>query len=495
MKTQNLLELKMTPSILDKNAEELGTKVLVGFEFEMFAHPDSKMWRGSVPDNVKTFRVEDIENVSELIFNFNIGYNLYNRSIGSKFDRWYELEAHDWAVDNSTSDDPDSYNIAYHKWILENDKDSMWLKWVKYEYDSVKSLIKTLDLEPNYGWKIPFEEFYLEKTDKPKPDRMKIYSLVKTSLENEFNVNVNVSPEHNIEKKEIYSWYVEPDASIIENLDDGSCDIEVVTHPAFLKNGLIWMDKMLKWMKRNEMSTGNDTGLHINLSIDSMEKFDALKFILFMGEKYLLQVWERSDSFFTKSHINALIKKMGSMDNIHDNLVNAIVSGKFVNTEFDSIIQEINTMLKDEKYMSINLKKLKQGYIEVRIPGGDYKEKFNLISASIKRLAYCLNIATDSNIFRDEYARKVSKLLSSISSDVQKNASVNIPNKLIPLWKRATPQLRSYIVDFFNNPTKANAENIFANINDKRYSDLPTESEAYLKYLSRKFELKTYKNI
>ena len=42
---------------------------------------------------------------------------------------------------------------------------------VKYEFDSVKSLIKTLDLEPNHGWKIPFEEFYLERTDKPKPDK------------------------------------------------------------------------------------------------------------------------------------------------------------------------------------------------------------------------------------------------------------------------------------------------------------------------------------
>lgn len=161
----------------------------------------------------------------------------------------------------------------------------------------------------------------------------------------------------------------------------------------------------------SEMETNDSTGLHVNIGTFSKEEvaqLDVLKFSLLIGEDHVLSMFDRGGNDYTEPHIEHVLqylKRSGNVD-IKD---------------YNYAIETINKWIirQGAKYRFANVSKLRDGYIEIRAPGGeDYHRKFNEVSESINRVMKFLEIAMDPTAYRKEYLSKLYKLLGDKVSGI-----------------------------------------------------------------------------
>lgn len=229
---------------------------------------------------------------------------------------------------------------------------------------------------------------------------------VADDFSNSIGKPVNASRSYHGARREAGHYVVEPDGSL-EGDNPGDGGLEFVSPPMPIDEMLSDLNKVKTWAKREGCYTNDSTGLHINISVPdySLEKLDYVKLALLMGDEYVLDLFGRSGNTYAKAatdKIRTALKKnpdlapamMDKMrDHMEDLATKAIHSGT------------------TEKYTSINTK---TGYIEFRSPGGDWLDaNFDKIENTLLRFTVALSAAIDPQAYRQEYLKKLYKLLES----------------------------------------------------------------------------------
>lgn len=167
----------------------------------------------------------------------------------------------------------------------------------------------------------------------------------------------------------------------------------------------------------DDFGTNESTGLHIN--IGNIGNIDFLKFILFIGEKYVTDIFNRFNNQYAISTLKAIKEYLSDRE------------PQETSKSYKMLISELNDFINDNlpRQSFLNLNKLQShGYIEIRGFGGkNYENKKQEITNLIKRILYVLSIAENPNAHRNEYLKKISKFLKNEGNDKLVNNVKQVP--------------------------------------------------------------------
>ena len=220
---------------------------------------------------------------------------------------------------------------------------------------------------------------------------------------------VNSSTSYHGARREEGTYVVEPDGSLSGD-NSGDAGLEFVSPPLPLAELLSDLKKVKKWADSEGCYTGasNGTGLHINVSVPNLAKnldnLDYVKLALLLGDEHVLKEFERLGNTYCKSGL--AIVKQNIKQKPED--AKALLDQMKSNLE-DLASKSIHSGITN-KFTSINTK---DGYIEFRSPGGDWlNEKFDKIEPTLLRFVVALDAATKPDLYRQEYLKKLYKVLA-----------------------------------------------------------------------------------
>ena len=211
-------------------------------------------------------------------------------------------------------------------------------------------------------------------------------------------------------------FIIEPDGSI--DADQGDAGLEFISPAMPLKDGLAMLKKVKQWAKGAGCYTNKSTGLHMNISVPNMtiDNLDYVKLALFLGDEYVLKEFGRAYNNYAKSAM-AIVREKISI-----NPENATALLAKMKEHLGAAASKLVHSGVTQKYTSINTK---GNYVEFRGPGGNYLDEDlpKLLNTAL-RLAQSLRIATDESAYKQEYAKKLYKLISPEGEWTDPNNSV-----------------------------------------------------------------------
>jgi len=244
-------------------------------------------------------------------------------------------------------------------------------------------------------------------------------------------------------------WTILPDLSVLSTLGG----IEFVSPVMTPEQTLKATDEMFKYIRKvgntqshhteDQDGKGGDKrnaqcGLHINISTtpERMKEFDPVKFIIYSNEGQFNSeklFGDRKDADYIGSVLSDLRKhykrKVGMLSGGDDQAyVNTLIKNKMFHGV--KYLQSLTRFIND-KYSNVNLqnysfdnaskRRSKSERIEVRYFGGqDYEKKFETFRRVLGELLYALEVATDPELNKNDYQKKLYKLLSSGADDKPK---------------------------------------------------------------------------
>jgi hypothetical protein len=148
----------------------------------------------------------------------------------------------------------------------------------------------------------------------------------------------------------------------------------------------------------------------------TIDNLDYVKLALFLGDEYVLQEFGRQYNSYAKSAMKIVKEK------IQANPENATALLAKMKEHLGAAASKLVHSGVTQKYTSINTK---GNYVEFRGPGGDYLDEGipKLLNTAL-RAAQALRIATDDTAYKQEYAKKLYKLISPEGEWTDPNNSV-----------------------------------------------------------------------
>ena len=230
-------------------------------------------------------------------------------------------------------------------------------------------------------------------------------------LRNTLDVNARANGDYHSGRPE-GTWIFEPDGSLSPD-DDGDMPVEIISPPMPLDECLDKIDKFFAWAKSYNAYSNHSTGFHVGVSLPYRGgDVDYVKLALFLGDKYVLEQFDRESNHFCESAVKVIKKHIekgqakpaDAMELMRHNLIELAHRSIRRNTA---------------KYESINLKG--GNYIEFRSAGNEgYNKDPAKMKDIIRRYAYAMYIAGNPAAERQEYYKKLYKLLDAKHNDVLK---------------------------------------------------------------------------
>lgn len=206
-------------------------------------------------------------------------------------------------------------------------------------------------------------------------------------------------------------YIMEPDSSISPDSSDDA-GVEIVSPPMPLKQAQSQLSQLIGWLKANEAYTNESTGLHMGISLPDAN-IDYTKLVLFTGDKYMLDQFDRAYNTYAKSALDKLVdqvqyskKSEGSFSKIDIAEAMKLIRKGLANLAGDIVRGRVG----NDKYTSIHIK---SGYIEFRIAGGNWIDKAEQAELAMLRFARAYTIAADQDAERREYLQKLYKLVGA----------------------------------------------------------------------------------
>ena len=216
---------------------------------------------------------------------------------------------------------------------------------------------------------------------------------------------VNASQRYHGARREAGHYVVEPDGSLDPD-DSDDVGLEFVSPPLPLEEMFSDLDKVKAWADKTGCYTNKSTGLHINVSVPefSVDNLDYIKLALLMGDKYVLEQFDRLGNMYAKSAMDKIVNRISQRPEDAEMLLVKMKEG------LGKLATKVIHSGATDKYTSINTK---TGYVEFRSPGGDWlgDKFFNQIKPTLSRFVVALDAAMDPQKYRDEYLKKLYKLL------------------------------------------------------------------------------------
>jgi hypothetical protein len=224
---------------------------------------------------------------------------------------------------------------------------------------------------------------------------------------------VKVSSNYHSTPRKEGQWIIEPDGSLDPDDKSEEVGLEIVSPPMPLLMAIAKLKEVVDWA--NDPQGGNaytnrSTGLHMGVSLPTRGgDVDYVKLILFMGDKYVLDTFGRSANTFTASALEKFKQNIKGGKSDPAGVIKLLKHGL---TEL--AYKELQKGVGTSKYTSAHLQ---NGYIEFRSPGGDWlakaDEEIGVLENTMMRFARAMQIAGDPSADRQEYAKKLYKLVTA----------------------------------------------------------------------------------
>jgi hypothetical protein len=451
LENEILGEINMSPSNLRTEAAKTGA--LAGMEFEMIVpDTDSDAYNDNMePDmdsNESVIRIQDAYD-----FFYDGEYN-GRREVGRLRERM-ENDFEDWASDRLAEDWEENQFEYVYQYLIDNAGAEEIAEILGLDPETIdiiskqqaqEAALKVVEeqLNPYYveAQDTAREDFYqdgdreqewLESEDlNMMSDIMSRYDITWPhwqttgsgggdisidSVANDFSTAisrpVNTSQRYSMGLREPGKYVVEPDGSLDPD-NDNDLGLEFVSPPLPIDEMLSDLNKVRIWAKTVDAYTNDSTGLHINISVPNFDpaKLDYVKLALLLGDKYVLDQFGRSSNTYTQSALGK-VEKM-----VRQNPQTAQALLDKMRGHMEDLATKAVHSGETEKYTSINTK---SNRIEFRSPGGDWlNENLDKIENTLLRFTVALSAAMDPEAYREEYLKKLYKLLSP-TADTNRN--------------------------------------------------------------------------
>lgn len=404
---QYLEEKAMNAKAFAQTELRLATIAKVGFEFECFVPAGSAMHAGE-DQNRDSMQIRQIDSLDEIQEYFNVTANEM-RGLQRDYDNWVDERRDEWIESNLDQDLVDSEGEKYAAGRAEEEFDAnhseeiSFDEFVDREFGSMYLYISGNDLEPRFGWAWETQNdsssVYTEESASDGDGvQTETFKNIENDLSNTLGANVTTEFKGAKAHYEAGDWIVVPDSSIA---GENGVGVEINSPPETLEKALKSLYTMFSWMKAHDIETNISTGLHINVSLPNIKDVDLVKLVLFLGEKHALAKFGRLGNTYTVPQLQRIANKL-------------LDTGKLP-TEADAMVKIARDAMSTSKYSSVNIEKLKDNYLEFRIAGGaDYHTEYNKIRETVLRFVSALEIAVDPKAEREQYMKKLSKLLGAI---------------------------------------------------------------------------------
>ncbi len=220
--------------------------------------------------------------------------------------------------------------------------------------------------------------------------------------------NVEAGDYHSGQQVDNDYWRVEDDSSI----EGDGMGAEIISPVYDTPTDMLAEMKSLfsHWEPRN-VDTNRSTGLHVTMSMaGDVGPVNKLKIALLLGDKYLLQQFNRDGNSYTKSQVKEIQQYMQNLS---------------ANYKDQKTLSALEDMLKDGisagKFSSINFKDATNddgnGLIEFRIAGGDsYHRNFDMVAKTTIRYAVTMLAGHDENAFREDYIKALFRFVNKLDA-------------------------------------------------------------------------------
>jgi hypothetical protein len=426
-------EVSMRPTDL-KAKVALLSNALVGIEFELIVKNVSyevgknieseadysadeyvadSSWERLKEDIENFFRGEhnSYRHISRCLYRAKFDYDKFLKTLWNKykidnFDEWVTNNTDKTLSDldiNTQVDLLDQFeNLFYDEITSDNEKNlKNWLD----EY----SLTKMSNWENEYSLNWP----HWSDTEESEQFGTGNQSLkdIADSFERFIDTEVNYSNEYHDARRSLTAYSLEPDTSLqSKNSDD--VGLEFISPPLPVNVAIEHLHKVKKWCIEEDYAyTNSSCGLHINVSFPNynISKLDYVKLVLFLGDNYIANEFERLGTYYAQSSLNKLNQKVFNANYSNTDLFDNVIDNlkKSLYTEASKLIQKDNS---GDKYVTVNIK---NNRVEFRSPGGNWLNmNIDKITNTILRFVVALDIALDENKYKKEYASKLYKLIS-----------------------------------------------------------------------------------
>jgi hypothetical protein len=218
---------------------------------------------------------------------------------------------------------------------------------------------------------------------------------------------VVVSADYHDESREINKFIIEPDGSISPQ------GREFISPPMQFADGIAAMEVMFAWADGNAYRTNQSTGFHMGISLPNHEtqNIDHMKFILMLGDTYVLEKFNRAKASYAVNTVNSMRETLKGGMRVKKEEVAGYLRQMATGMQ-DLATTELNKLLvpRGNHSQSVNIK---SKYMEIRSAGDNYLPRFDEIRLTLLRYLRTLEISADDQAYRREYAKKLSKFLTS----------------------------------------------------------------------------------
>jgi len=433
-----LFELKMSPSNLAKMAKDIDARA--GLEFEMYvpnvnaddeeeydsepdyeadeSFPTGPNWQRDVIDffrggdmgNSRSYIQRALDSLNEDFYSWVEEDQEYYMSSDQGQDRISEI-----AADNVSEDDYETtaeYVEALQNWINENE-DSIREQLIdEYNEDLDSKFEQWLD-EQDINTMSQFGDQYnldWPYWTTPEPSRGGAdINAVAQDFQDAIGRKVKAGGYHSGASSQTDNYRVETDSSLSDPEEPGDAGLEFVSPPLTIPEMISDIDKVAKWANRVGAYTNSSTGLHMNVSVPgySMQQLDYVKLAVFLGDNYILEQFGRAGNTYCRSALDKIKIEVKKDPARLESMLKAMQG------ELNSIASKIVHTGNTDKYTSINTQ---SNRVEFRGPGNDWLGEYaadpGTITNTLLRTVVALDIAMKPEAFRQEYMKKLYKVLT-----------------------------------------------------------------------------------
>ena len=230
------------------------------------------------------------------------------------------------------------------------------------------------------------------------------------------------------------TWVIEPDGSLGDEREESDMPLEISSPPMSLKQCFEMMNKFYTWANQNNGYANYECSCHMGVSLPQPVggKIDIIKLALFLGDKHVLEEFDRLSNTYAESAMDKIERKIYSttqknqeqIDNAIEHMKNGLVQ---LATSSIKLLPMFELGSSSEGYSNIRSGMGKytsihphyddpdKTYVEFRGAGGeDYFESPNDIQKlqnTLMRYSKAMAIASNPNAERNEYIKKLTKLL------------------------------------------------------------------------------------
>lgn len=296
-------------------------------------------------------------------------------------------------VDNAIEDQTSDYDSAREEYMDDMRGDVDESEWLDEEYPTMSDISNEFD--------ITWPHYYNPDTGDTDIDE------VADSFRSKIGKPVTASSSYHSAKRNDTDYIVEPDSSLEASGGDGG--LEFISPPMPVDEMFSDMDKIVNWAENYGCYTNSSTGLHMNISVPGMStaKLDFVKLALLMGDEYVLEKFERLGNYYAKSAMQIVRDRVAQRPEDANKML------EDMKARLNALATKVIHSGETSKYTSINTK---DGYVEFRSPGGDwlsaYQQDKGNIENTMLRFVVALDAAMDPQKYRNEYLKKLYKLLA-----------------------------------------------------------------------------------